>query len=129
MNKTASGGELSRISLAIQVITSQKLDTPTLIFDEVDVGVGGRVAQIVGTRLRELGNHAQVLCITHQPQVAAQGQQHIYIDKITDEQETYSTLVKLDADSRTVEIARMLGGETITDRTRAHAQEMLAASQ
>ena len=129
LNKTASGGELSRISLAIQVITSQKLDTPTLIFDEVDVGVGGRVAQIVGTRLRELGNHAQVLCITHQPQVAAQGQQHIYIDKISDEQETYSTLVKLDADSRTVEIARMLGGETITDRTRAHAQEMLAASQ
>ncbi|GHA15481.1 DNA repair protein RecN [Arenicella chitinivorans] len=129
LNKTASGGELSRISLAIQVITSQKLDTPTLIFDEVDVGVGGRVAQIVGTRLRELGNHAQVLCITHQPQVAAQGQQHIYIDKVSDEQGTYSTLVKLDADGRTVEIARMLGGETITDRTRAHAQEMLAANQ
>lgn len=126
LNKTASGGEMSRISLAIQVITSEKSDTPTLVFDEVDVGVGGKVAQIVGTRLRKLGNNAQVICITHLPQVASQGQQHIFIDKVSTETETYSTLVKLDDEMRTLEIARMLGGEVITDRTRAHAQEMLA---
>lgn len=128
LNKTASGGEMSRISLAIQVITSEKSDTPTLVFDEVDVGVGGKVAQIVGARLRKLGNNAQVICITHLPQVASQGQQHIFIDKVSTETETYSTLVKLDEEMRTMEIARMLGGEVITDRTRAHAQEMLTAS-
>jgi len=128
LNKTASGGELSRISLAIQVITSEKSDTPTLVFDEVDVGVGGKVAQIVGSRLRNLGRNAQVICITHLPQVAAQGQQHIFIDKISTDSETYSTLVKLEHEMRTTEIARMLGGEVITDRTRAHAQEMLAAT-
>lgn len=128
LNKTASGGELSRISLAIQVITSEKSDTPTLVFDEVDVGVGGKVAQIVGTKLRNLGKNAQVICITHLPQVAAQGQQHIFIDKVSTDTETYSTLIKLEDEMRTAEIARMLGGEVITDRTRAHAQEMLAAS-
>ncbi len=128
LNKTASGGEMSRISLAIQVITSEKSETPTLVFDEVDVGVGGKVAQIVGTRLRKLGQNAQVICITHLPQVAAQGQQHILIDKISTESETYSTLIKLNVEMRTMEIARMLGGEVITDRTRAHAQEMLSQS-
>ena len=127
LHKTASGGEMSRISLAIQVITSEKSDTPTLVFDEVDVGVGGKVAQIVGTRLRNLGKNAQVICITHLPQVAAQGEQHIFIDKVSTDSETYSTLVKLQDEMRTTEIARMLGGEVITDRTRAHAQEMLAA--
>lgn len=126
MHKTASGGELSRISLAIQVITSEKSDTPTLVFDEVDVGVGGKIAQIVGERLHNLGNNAQVICITHLPQVAAQGQQHIFIDKVSDDTETYSTLVKLTGEMRTTEIARMLGGAEITDRTRAHAQEMLS---
>jgi len=128
LNKTASGGEMSRISLAIQVITSEKSDTPTLVFDEVDVGVGGKVAQIVGTRLRKLGRNAQVICITHLPQVASQGQQHIFIDKVSTDTETYSTLVKLNDEMRTMELARMLGGEVITDRTRAHAQEMLAAN-
>ncbi len=128
LNKTASGGEMSRISLAIQVITSERSDTPTLVFDEVDVGVGGKVAQIVGTRLRKLGKNAQVICITHLPQVASQGEQHIFIDKVSNEDETYSTLVKLNDEMRTLEIARMLGGEIITDRTKAHAQEMLAAS-
>jgi len=126
LHKTASGGELSRISLAIQVITSEKSDTPTLVFDEVDVGVGGKVAQIVGAKLRNLGKNAQVICITHLPQVAAQGQQHYFIDKVTADNETYSTLVRLEDELRTTEIARMLGGEVITDRTRAHAQEMLA---
>ncbi len=128
LNKTASGGEMSRISLAIQVITSEKSETPTLVFDEVDVGVGGKVAQIVGARLRKLGRNAQVICITHLPQVASQGQQHIFIDKVSTDSETYSTLVKLNDEMRTLEIARMLGGEVITDRTRAHAQEMLAAN-
>jgi len=128
LNKTASGGEMSRISLAIQVITSEKSETPTLVFDEVDVGVGGKVAQIVGTRLKKLGRNAQVICITHLPQVASQGDQHIFIDKVSTDSETYSTLVKLNNEMRTMEIARMLGGEVITDRTRAHAQEMLAAS-
>ncbi|MFT6407999.1 MAG: DNA repair protein RecN (Recombination protein N) [Arenicella sp.] len=128
LNKTASGGEMSRISLAIQVITSEKSDTPTLVFDEVDVGVGGKVAQIVGARLRKLGRNAQVICITHLPQVASQGDQHIFIDKVSNDSETYSTLVKLDDEMRTLEIARMLGGEIITDRTRAHAQEMLTAN-
>ncbi len=125
LNKTASGGELSRISLAIQVITSEKSDTPTLVFDEVDVGVGGKIAQIVGMRLRNLGQNAQVLCITHQPQVAAQGHQHLLIDKVSNNADTYSTLIKLNDEMRTGEIARMLGGSEITDRTRAHAQEML----
>jgi len=128
LNKTASGGEMSRISLAIQVITSEKSDTPTLVFDEVDVGVGGKVAQIVGARLKKLGRSAQVICITHLPQVASQGQQHIFVDKVTTDTETYSTLIKLNEEMRTTEIARMLGGEVITDRTRAHAQEMLAAN-
>lgn len=126
--KTASGGEMSRISLAIQVITSEKSDTPTLVFDEVDVGVGGKVAQIVGARLRNLGKNAQVICITHLPQVASQGNQHIFIDKVSTDTETYSTLIKLNHEMRTNEIARMLGGEVITDRTRAHAQEMLSAN-
>ena len=125
LGKTASGGELSRISLAIQVITSEKSDTPTLVFDEVDVGVGGKIAQIVGMRLRNLGKNAQVLCITHQPQVAAQGHQHILIDKVSSESDTYSTLIALNEEMRTAEIARMLGGSEITERTKAHAQEML----
>jgi len=129
IHKTASGGELSRISLAIQVITSEKSDTPTLVFDEVDVGVGGKTAQIVGERLRNLGSNAQVICITHLPQVAAQGNQHLFINKISTDTETYSTIIKLDDEMRTTEIARMLGGAEITDRTRAHAQEMLSDSQ
>ena len=126
--KTASGGELSRISLAIQVITSEKSDTPTLVFDEVDVGVGGKVAQIVGTRLKNLGKNAQVICITHQAQVASQGEQHLFIDKVSNEEETFSTISPLNEQLRIAEIARMLGGEVITERTRAHAQEMLTTA-
>ncbi len=128
LNKTASGGELSRISLAIQVITSEKSDTPTLVFDEVDVGVGGKVAQIVGSRLNNLGRNAQVICITHQAQVASQGQQHLLIDKVSNQDETFSTIHALNKELRLAEIARMLGGEVITDRTLAHAQEMLGSS-
>lgn len=128
LQKTASGGELSRISLAIQVIISTESDTPTLVFDEVDVGVGGKIASSVGKRLRRLGQNAQVICITHQPQVASQGHQHLFVDKVQQQNETYSTLIKLEDQMRTDEIARMLGGAEITERTRAHAQEMLAQS-
>ncbi len=128
LQKTASGGELSRISLAIQVIISTQSDTPTLVFDEVDVGVGGKIASSVGKRLRRLGSNAQVICITHQPQVASQGHQHLFVDKVQHDNETYSTLIKLKDQMRTDEIARMLGGDEITERTRAHAQEMLAQS-
>ena len=123
--KTASGGELSRISLAIQVITSSTSQTPTLVFDEVDVGVGGRVADMVGQRLRQLGQNAQIICITHLPQVAAQGHQHLLVQKSSDGDSTTSSLEKLDNAQRTQEIARMLGGLEITERTIAHAQEML----
>lgn len=128
LQKTASGGELSRIGLAIQVITSEKSNTPTLVFDEVDVGVGGKVAEIVGSRLKMLGKHAQVMCITHLPQVAAKGDQHLFVDKVSDEKETCSTIIELKDDMRTQEIARMLGGRVITERTRAHAEEMLTES-
>lgn len=126
LQKTASGGELSRISLAIQVITGEKSHTPCLVFDEVDVGVGGKIASIVGQRLRDLGTHSQVICITHQPQVAAQANHHLFVDKVTTEHETYSTLIRLGEEMRTEEVARMLGGSEITDRTKAHAQEMLS---
>lgn len=129
INKTASGGELSRISLAIQVIASEHAQTPSLVFDEVDVGVGGKVAGIVGERLRHLGENAQVLCITHLPQVAAQGEHHFAVDKVSSSYDTYSTLLKLDNDKRVEEIARMLGGKEITEQTRAHAAEMLGRSK
>lgn len=128
IQKTASGGELSRISLAIQVITSEQSQTPSLVFDEVDVGVGGKVAGIVGERLRQLGAHAQVICITHLPQVAALGHHHLAVDKVSSSYETYSTLISLDDEQRVEEIARMLGGKEITDQTRAHATEMLKLS-
>jgi len=129
LQRTASGGELSRISLAIQAIASEKSDTPTLVFDEVDVGVGGKIASVVGKRLRALGKNAQVICITHQPQVASQGHQHLFVDKVQRDNETYSTLIELRDEMRTSEIARMLGGDEITERTRAHAEEMLLSNE
>ena len=123
--KIASGGELSRISLAIQVIAASDSSIPTLIFDEVDVGIGGRVAEIVGQRLRELGQRRQVLCVTHLPQVAAQGHHHLFVDKLHREDEASTTLTTLDQKGRHNEIARMLGGIEITQQTRAHAREMV----
>jgi len=123
--KIASGGELSRISLAIQVIAASDSSIPTLIFDEVDVGIGGRVAEIVGQRLRELGQRRQVLCVTHLPQVAAQGHHHLYVDKLRHGDEASTTLTRLDQKGRHNEIARMLGGIEITQQTRAHAREMV----
>lgn len=125
MAKVASGGELSRISLALQVVTSRLQSVPTLIFDEVDSGIGGRVAEVVGKSLRQLGQHYQVLAITHLPQVAAFGNQHWQVSKRDVDDTTLSQLMELVDDARTEEIARMLGGETITHTTREHAKEML----
>ena len=125
MARVASGGELSRIGLAIQVITSRNAATPTLIFDEVDVGIGGRVAEIVGRLLRQLGDDRQVLCVTHLPQVAAQARWQWSIAKETRDGETLSRVTPLDDAARIEEIARMLGGVNITDTTRSHAAEML----
>jgi DNA repair protein RecN (Recombination protein N) len=129
LNKVASGGELSRISLAIQVITAQYSGVPTLVFDEVDVGIGGGVAEIVGKLLLQLGQQRQVLCITHLPQVACQGMQHLQVSKITEAQQTHTALQWLTAQQRIEEIARMLGGLEITPQTLAHAREMLSKSQ
>jgi len=123
--KVASGGELSRIGLALQVIASQANPAGTLIFDEVDVGIGGRVAEIVGRMLRELGKSRQVLCVTHLPQVAAQADWQWSIAKQTRDGATTSSVNVLDSEARVGEIARMLGGEKITETTRRHAAEML----
>jgi DNA repair protein RecN (Recombination protein N) len=123
--KVASGGELSRIGLAIQVMTSRDSATPTLIFDEVDVGIGGGVAEIVGTLLRRLGCDRQVLCVTHLPQVAACADWQWQIAKRKVGEEVLSAVVELDDKGRIEEVARMLGGVNITDTTRRHAAEML----
>lgn len=127
--KVASGGELARISLAISVIASEASPTPTLIFDEVDSGIGGAVAEVVGQRLRELGTRRQVLCVTHLPQVAALANHHVQVAKQTVGGNTRSDLMVLDATGRVDEIARMLGGASLTDTTRRHADEMLAAGR
>lgn len=127
--KVASGGELSRVSLAIQVICAQTLTVPCLVFDEVDVGVGGGIAEIVGRLLRELGGHAQVLCITHQPQVAALGHEHWHVHKIQGDDSTHTRIRALSEDNRVEEVARMLGGVEITDSTLNHAKEMLEKGQ
>ncbi|MEO5573915.1 MAG: DNA repair protein RecN [Gammaproteobacteria bacterium] len=127
--KVASGGELSRISLAIQVITAQNGRIPTLIFDEVDVGIGGGVAEIVGRQLRALSESHQVLCVTHLPQVAAQGHNHIQVSKHANQDITGIELQLLQMPERRTEIARMLGGVKITGQTLAHAEEMLEGAQ
>lgn len=124
--KVASGGELSRISLAIRVVTAQQGDIPTMIFDEVDVGIGGGVAEIVGQLLKQLGLKRQVLVITHLPQVAAQGAQHLRVSKTQVAGNTLSQIEPLVPADRVEEVARMLGGVEITDTTRKHAEEMLA---
>jgi DNA repair protein RecN (Recombination protein N) len=123
--KVASGGELSRISLAIQVLTSRSASVPTLIFDEVDVGIGGGVAEIVGRLLRELGSERQVLCVTHLPQVAAQANWQWQVSKATRGGVTLSAIQPLDETGRVQEIARMLGGVEISDITLQHARELL----
>ncbi|KGR94934.1 MULTISPECIES: DNA repair protein RecN [Burkholderia] len=126
--KVASGGELARISLALAVIASAASPTPTLIFDEVDTGIGGGVAEVVGRLLHQLGQMRQVLCVTHLPQVAARGDQHFQVAKGHDGAGgTVSTVVPLDRANRIEEVARMLGGLEITATTRKHAKEMLTA--
>ena len=125
LNKVASGGELARISLSIQVVTSQYTQVPTLIFDEVDTGIGGGVAETVGKALQLLGRKHQVLAITHLPQVAACGEHHWQVAKRSDGEQTVSEIKILDTEARIEELARMLGGEKITATTRQHAAEML----
>ena len=123
--KVASGGELARISLAISVITSKASFTPTLIFDEVDAGIGGAVAETVGKLLHQLGQSHQILCVTHLPQVAAQGNHHLKVSKSQNGDKTVSQVQPLGRSERVEEVARMLGGATITDTTRRHARELL----
>ncbi|MGH8193826.1 MAG: DNA repair protein RecN [Woeseiaceae bacterium] len=125
LSKVASGGELSRMSLAIQVIASDGSAIPTMIFDEVDAGVGGGVAEMVGRRLRELGQTRQVLCVTHLPQVASLADHHFRVVKLSDGKTTRTSVARLDEGERIEELARMLGGVKITKRTRDHAAEML----
>ncbi|HKK56917.1 DNA repair protein RecN [Marinobacter sp.] len=127
--KVASGGELSRISLAIQVVVAQTSTTPTLVFDEVDVGIGGGTAEVVGRLLRSLGNNGQVLCVTHLAQVAAQCHQHLFVSKFTDSEATFSRIESLDDTGRISEVARMLGGVDMTEHTIAHAREMFSKGQ
>ncbi|GGE53613.1 DNA repair protein RecN [Streptosporangium jomthongense] len=127
--KVASGGELSRISLAIQVVVAQTSTTPTLIFDEVDVGIGGGTAEVVGKLLRALGANGQVICVTHLPQVAAQCHQHLFVSKFTQQDATFSKIESLDDQGRISEVARMLGGVDMTEHTLAHATEMFSKGQ
>ena len=129
LNKIASGGELSRISLAIQVATANTSNVPTLVFDEVDVGIGGATAEVVGNLLRELGKQAQIICVTHLAQVASQGNQHLKVIKEGNDSETSTTVIILTEQERVEEIARMLGGISVTDQSRAHAEEMFSAAQ
>ena len=127
--KVASGGELSRISLAIQAAASRVAPVPTLIFDEVDSGIGGRVAEIVGRMLKALGRHHQVMCITHLPQVAASADHQWQVNKSSSNGKVSSSVTVLDSAQRIEEIARMLGGLKITETTRRHAAEMLGVKR
>ena len=129
LGKVASGGELSRISLAIQVISAGSETIPTLIFDEVDSGIGGGVAEIVGQKLRALGSGRQVLCVTHLHQVAAQATRQLQVTKLSGADTTLTRIRKLDGEERIDEIARMLGGINITAQTREHAREMIERAQ
>jgi len=129
LNKVASGGELSRLSLAIQMATSNNLKIPTLIFDEVDTGVGGATAEMVGKHLRKLGNNAQVFCVTHLPQVSAQAHHHYKVDKFEKDESITTSISHLAEKDRVNEVARMLGGVELTKNTQEHAKEMLRQSK
>ncbi len=126
LSKIASGGELSRISLAIQVITAQTSQTPSLVFDEVDVGIGGGIAKTVGGLLRSLGERTQILCVTHQAQVASQGHHHYFVSKASRDGSTQTDIAELYDDVRIREVARMLGGDELTEESLAHAQQLVA---
>jgi DNA repair protein RecN (Recombination protein N) len=123
--KVASGGELARLSLAVQVACTAE-GRHCMVFDEVDAGIGGSVAEVVGRQLRDLGASSQVLCVTHLPQVASQGHHHLRVLKLTDGRTTRTTLTELTGHERVQEIARMLGGAQVTSKALAHAREMLA---
>ena len=123
--RIASGGELSRISLAIQVVTADTSQSPTLVFDEVDVGIGGATAEVVGSLLRDLGTKTQIICVTHLAQVAAQGHQHLRVDKQNDG----IHVVQLNKSNRISELARMLGGIELTEQSIAHAEQILSHAQ
>lgn len=127
--KVASGGELSRISLAIQVASAEVASLPSMIFDEVDVGIGGGIAEVVGQKMQQLGRHRQVFSITHLAQVAAYGDQQLNIRKHTENDQTKTQVTQLDDDARIEELARMLGGMKITEQTLKHAEEMLSLAQ
>jgi len=127
MNKVASGGELSRISLAMQVILADKVITPTLIFDEVDVGISGPTAAMVGSKLQQLAKNTQVICVTHLPQVACKGHQQFFVSKLTDGEHTETKVTELSEQSRIQEIARLLAGDKISEHSLANAQELLAS--
>ena len=127
--KVASGGELSRISLAIQVITAQTSRVPTLVFDEVDVGIGGPTAEVVGQLLRQLGESGQVLTVTHLPQVAAQGHQHLFVHKVRKHKQTNTVVSLLSDNQRVEELARMLGGIDLTEESLVHARKILDSAQ
>ena len=129
LRKVASGGELARISLAIEVATLGLDAVPTMVFDEVDSGIGGAVAEVVGQKLRSLGTGRQVLCVTHLPQVAAQGHHHFQVSKAINGRTTHSAVKALDEKARIEELARMLGGLEISKETRANARQMLAKAQ
>jgi DNA repair protein RecN (Recombination protein N) len=126
--KGASGGELSRVMLALEVVLADRTTVPTLVFDEVDAGIGGGVAENVGKMLKELGRVHQVMCITHLPQVAAHADQQWQVAKTMTKAKVSSRVVALDAKQRIEEIARMLGGVKVTETTRRHAAEMLSGS-
>jgi DNA repair protein RecN (Recombination protein N) len=128
LTRVASGGELSRVSLALEVVATSASSIPTFIFDEVDAGVGGGVAEIVGRRLRQIALRRQVLCVTHLPQVASQGEHHYRVVKLTDGKTSRTHVRALAPDERVEELARMLGGIEITERTRAHAEEMISVA-
>jgi len=126
IQKVLSGGELSRLALSISLIGNKKNLSPTILFDEVDVGIGGNTAAIVGELLRQLGEQTQVFCVTHQPQVASQGHRHLSVSKSSQNNQTSSAITVLDTDERVNEIARMIAGQELTDNSIAHARDMLA---
>lgn len=129
LGKVASGGELARIGLAIQVVAAGLSKVPSMVFDEVDTGVGGGIAEMVGQQLRELGRHCQVLCVTHLPQVASQAHQHLRVNKLSDGKTTRTGIAALTDKEVVEELARMLGGVQITRKTREHAAEMVARAR
>lgn len=128
LGKVASGGELSCLSLAIQMITAQRGATSTLLFDEVDVGIGGATAALVGQMLRKLGDRLQIFCVTHQPQVASHAHHHFLVEKQMGDAETFSHMIQLSESEKINGIAHMLGGLTITEQTRSHTRELLGMS-